>query len=129
MDRSQNMRRIRSTDSGPEMTVRRLLHHSGYRYRLHRRDLPGTPDLVFPGRRKVIFVHGCFWHAHGCARSHSPRSHQDYWDAKLARNVARYSNVVEQLAVMGWTPWVVWECQTTKRDELLHQLRRWLDGP
>jgi len=89
MDRSANMRAIRSKDMQPELKVRSLVHSLGFRFRLHRKDLPGKPDLVFPSRRKVIFVHGCFWHSHGCGLSHIPKSNVAYWGPKLARNIAR----------------------------------------
>ena len=89
MDRSTNMRAIRSKDMKPELAVRSLVHRLGYRFRLHRRELPGKPDLVFSSRQKVIFVHGCFWHAHGCKCAHVPKSNVDYWKPKLERNQVR----------------------------------------
>ncbi len=109
------------------MAVRTLLWGAGYRYRLHRRDLPGSPDIVFPGRRKAVFVHGCFWHQHeGCMRANVPKSRQDYWAPKLARNMARDAAAREALAVAGWGVFVVWECDLKKPDELLLRLRRFL---
>lgn len=118
--RSKNMRRIRSKDMKPEMVVRRLVHGMGYRYRLHRKDLPGKPDLVFPGRKKVIFVHGCFWHQHGdpdCKIARRPKSNLDYWNPKLDRNVERDARNQAKLREMGWDPLIVWECQARGRED------------
>ena len=106
------MSRIRKTDTKPEMAVRRLAHRLGYRFRLHRRDLPGTPDLVFPGRRKVIFVHGCFWHRHSCALAGKvPVKRAEYWGPKLARNVERDIASKGELEALGWRVLTVWECE------------------
>jgi DNA mismatch endonuclease (patch repair protein) len=127
--RSANMARIRSRDTKPEMIVRRLLHAAGYRYRLHRRDLPGNPDLIFARRRKVIFVHGCFWHQHeaeACLDGRKPRSNTGYWDAKLARNVSRDRAAIEQLNAMGWEVLVVWACETKATNELQVRLETFL---
>jgi DNA mismatch endonuclease, patch repair protein len=110
MDRSANMRAIRSKDMRPELTVRSLVHKLGYRFRLHRKDLPGKPDLVFGSRRKVIFVHGCFWHSHACKAAHTPRSNQEYWVPKLRRNRLRDARNVAALKALGWKSLVVWEC-------------------
>lgn len=111
--RSRMMSGIRSKDTGPELVVRRMAHALGYRFRLHRRDLPGRPDLVFPGRRKVVFVHGCYWHRHpGCRFATTPSSNRDFWLAKFARNVERDAEVLERLCGQGWDPLVVWECET-----------------
>jgi DNA mismatch endonuclease (patch repair protein) len=110
--RSDNMRRIRSTDTNPELTLRRLIHKLGYRFRLHRKDLPGRPDIVFPGLRKVIFVHGCFWHQHsGCREGRIPASRIDYWASKLTRNQSRDAANRTLLEEQGWTVLVVWECE------------------
>lgn len=125
------MARIRSRDTKPEMIVRRLLHGEGYRYRLHRRDLPGNPDLIFAGRRKVIFVHGCFWHQHEateCLDGRKPKSNTGYWDAKLARNVARDRASVEALEARGWRALIVWACETKTADTLLEKLVRFLEA-
>jgi DNA mismatch endonuclease (patch repair protein) len=112
IDRSEIMRAVKSRDTKPEMIVRRLVHRLGYRYRLHRQDLPGTPDLTFPGRRKVVFMHGCFWHGHDCARgARVPKNNRDYWTAKIARNQARDANECERLRAMGWSVLTVWECE------------------
>lgn len=111
MDRSANMRAIRSKDMKPELAVRKLVHGMGYRYRLHRHDLPGRPDMVFPSRRKVIFVHGCFWHSHNCKAAHVPKTNQGYWGPKLERNRIRDARNIEALAAKGWQSLVVWECE------------------
>jgi len=114
-ERSENMRRIRSVDMGPEMRVRRLVHALGYRFRLHGKSLPGKPDLVFASRRKVILVHGCFWHHHDadrCLDSRLPRSNRSYWIPKLMANVARDRANLQRLRSMGWDVLVIWDCQT-----------------
>lgn len=121
------MARIRKTDTTPELTVRRIAHELGYRFRLHRRDLPGTPDLVFPSRRKVIMVHGCFWHQHkGCKSATVPKVRQEYWLPKLARNQDRDYKVVHSLRKSGWNTLVVWECETENSGHLKRKLARFL---
>lgn len=127
--RSRTMRAVRSRDTGPEMVVRRLAHGMGYRYRLHRKDLPGAPDLAFPSRRKAVFVHGCFWHWHDCPRGdRMPKSNRDYWTRKLSRNRARDAEHRERLWGMGWGVLTIWECQIGDRDALRARLRAFLDG-
>jgi DNA mismatch endonuclease (patch repair protein) len=108
--RQLNMRRIRGRDTKPEMLVRRGLHARGLRYLLHDRKLPGRPDLVFPRYGAVVFVHGCFWHAHGCALSKLPATRQEFWNKKLAENAARDRRAIEALLADGWRVLVVWEC-------------------
>ena len=127
--RSAVMRRVRGKDTGPEMLVRRLLTALGYRYRLHRADLPGRPDIVFPGRRKAIFVHGCFWHGHDCrAGRNRPASNASYWSVKLARTMARDERHGRELRQAGWTTLVLWECEILKHlDEVREKLLRFLD--
>jgi DNA mismatch endonuclease (patch repair protein) len=123
--RSENMRRIRSKGMKPELQVRRLLHRLGYRYRLHRRDLPGHPDIIFPRLRKAIFVHGCFWHQHeepACRITRVPKSRLEYWAPKLNRNKARDAANMKLLTGMGWTVLVVWECEVLKEQELPQKL-------
>ncbi|MDJ0708030.1 MAG: DNA mismatch endonuclease Vsr [Leptolyngbyaceae cyanobacterium MO_188.B28] len=111
--RSAIMRAVKSGDTKPEMLVRRLVHGLGYRYRLHRADLPGKPDLVFSSQRKVIFVHGCFWHGHHCPRgARIPKSNTDYWLRKITRNQDRDQANLATLRHQGWSALVVWECQT-----------------
>lgn len=107
------MRAVKSKDTAPEMIVRRLVHGLGYRYRLHRKDLPGNPDLVFSGRQKIIFVHGCFWHGHHCKRgARPPKENADYWGPKIARNVDRDTRTQAELRAVGWDVVTVWECET-----------------
>jgi DNA mismatch endonuclease (patch repair protein) len=123
------MRRIRKTDTRPELAVRRLVHAMGYRYRLHRRDLPGTPDLVFPSRKKVILIHGCFWHQHDCPLGRKkPSANPDYWHPKLARNVARDRRSRERLGALGWDVLVIWECETRDPALLAERLRAYLEA-
>jgi len=118
-ERSQHMRKIRKTDTKPELQVRRVAHSLGYRFRLNRRDLPGTPDLVFPRLRKVIFVHGCFWHQHpGCALARLPKSRHEYWLPKLRRNQERDKAARWELERRGWSVGVIWECETKDEQEL-----------
>jgi len=125
--RSANMRAIRSRDMKPELVVRSAAHCLGYRFRLHRRDLPGKPDLAFAGRRKVIFVHGCFWHQHaGCIDGRMPRSNLDYWTPKLTRNVERDAEHIAALKTGGWKVLVIWECETNNAPRLAARLRRFL---
>lgn len=115
------MRRVRSTDTAPEMRVRRLIYGMGYRYRLHDAKLPGKPDLVFLARKKAIFVHGCFWHGHDCrAGRNRPSSNVTYWTAKLDRNRQRDAGNQQRLAALGWRWLIVWEC-TIKDEKLLAQ--------
>ena len=129
--RSEIMSNIRAKGMKPEMAVRRITHAMGYRYRLHRNDLPGKPDLVFPGRHKVIFVHGCFWHQHGdpaCRIARRPKSNQHYWLPKLERNVARDGEQLAELAKLGWDVLVVWECETKDLNRIAGAVKRFL-GP
>jgi len=110
--RSEVMRRVKAKGTSPELKVRRMLWNLGLRYRLHRKDLPGAPDIVLPGRRLVVFVHGCFWHGHDCARgARVPKQNRDYWTAKIGRNRARDERNEAELRARGWTPLVVWECE------------------
>lgn len=127
LERSRLMSRIRSKDTLPEMIVRRIIHRDGYRYRLHVDDLPGKPDLVFPSRRKVIFVHGCFWHGHeGCAIAHQPQSNREFWLAKLKGNKLRDRSAVEQLNALGWSVLVIWECELKDLDAVKSKIRSFL---
>jgi DNA mismatch endonuclease (patch repair protein) len=106
------MARVRQRDSSPEMIVRRALHRRGFRYRLHVKDLPGSPDIVFPSRKLAVFVHGCFWHRHlGCRAATDPKTRQEFWRAKFDRNVERDADVISRLEKMGWRTRVVWECE------------------
>ncbi|MBE95898.1 very short patch repair endonuclease [Marinobacter sp.] len=125
--RRRTMKAVRSRDTKPEMVVRRFLHAKGLRYRLHERDLPGSPDIIFPGKKLVVFVHGCFWHQHpGCPASSRPKTNTEYWDKKLDRNVERDFSVIESLEQQGWSVKIVWECQiknNMKLEELASDIK------
>ncbi len=125
------MASIGKKDTTPELIVRKALHRRGYRYRVHKKDLPGTPDIVFPGRRKVIFVHGCFWHAHGCKIGRPPRSNSSFWKPKLERNKERDKRKEATLKELGWDVLTVWECETHDMESLTPTLVAFLDrgGP
>ena len=125
------MSRIRSRDTKPEKFVRSVVHRLGYRFRLHRKDLPGKPDMVLPRHKAVIFVHGCFWHWHpdpNCRLATMPRSNVEYWKPKLARNRARDQETVEKLEAEGWRVLVVWECQLKNQVELINRIQNFLNG-
>lgn len=128
MNRSQNMRAIRSKGMRPELAVRSLVHQLGYRFRLHRKDLPGKPDLVFASRRKVIFVHGCFWHAHDCKIAHKPKSNADYWGPKLQRNQMRDTKNNDALKAAGWKSLVIWECEIRSGRTLERRVKTFLSA-
>ena len=122
------MSRVRATGTRPEMAVRRLVHGLGYRYRLHGKQLPGRPDLVFARRRKVIFVHGCFWHRHpGCRLARTPKSRVDFWRAKLDGNRERDLLTQRQLRELGWRSLIVWECQLNDLDSVARRVTRFLE--
>lgn len=133
MSRGENMRRIRSKDTAPEMTVRRLVHGLGYRYRLHRKGLPGNPDLVFSSRKKVIFVHGCFWHQHedlSCKITNTPKTNLEYWLPKLERTKQRDELNQQKLKETGWDVLVVWECEIeTFLDKVAKRINKFLNAP
>ena len=117
--RSAVMRQVRSANTSPEMAVRRLLTRMGLRYRLHAKGLPGRPDIVFAGRKAVVFVHGCFWHGHDCARgARAPKANADYWQAKISRNRTRDTQTEAALSAAGWRVIVVWECELKSLDGL-----------
>ncbi|MCX5659760.1 MAG: very short patch repair endonuclease [Planctomycetota bacterium] len=128
--RSRIMAAIRSKDTAPEMVVRRLAHSLGFRFRLHVRGLPGTPDLVFPARRKVVNVHGCFWHMHHCGRCRIPSTRRAFWRAKLTRNRERDRKTTRQLRRLGWKVLTVWECeaQPKRLPRLTERLGKFLKG-
>lgn len=109
--RSFIMSKVGQKNTAPEMTLRRALHARGFRYRLHRRDLPGAPDLVFPSRQKVVFVHGCFWHGHDCRWGRAPKSRGEYWLPKIEANRVRDNLALTKLSDMGWQTFVVWQCE------------------
>ena len=116
------MAAVRQRDTAPEMSVRRLLHGMGYRYRLHRRDLPGSPDLVFPKPKKVILVHGCFWHGHTCPKGALPKTRVGFWATKIERNKERDARVLAQLQAIGWRAITVWQCELADRTMLKKRL-------
>lgn len=125
--RSRIMRAIKSRNTAPELLVRRLAHRMGYRFRLHRSDLPGTPDLVFPSKRKVVFVHGCFWHCHDCnGGPRMPGRNRAYWKAKLTRNQNRDAAARSALTALGWKARVFWECELADPKRIERCLRRFL---
>ena len=124
------MQAVRSKDTGPEMVVRRIAHGMGFRYRLHRADLPGKPDLVFPARRKVVFVHGCFWHGHDCERgARQPKANADYWRTKIQRNRQRDRNSTEELKAKGWKALTLWECELRDTGAVRQRIYKFLGHP
>jgi DNA mismatch endonuclease (patch repair protein) len=128
--RRENMRQIRSTNTRPEKVLRQLLHRSGYRFRLHCKDLPGKPDLVFRSRKKIILLHGCFWHQHpGCREGRVPGSRPDYWGPKLAKNIERDAAHESALAGEGWSVLVIWECELKSPEEVLKHAGTFLGPP
>ncbi|WP_026120928.1 very short patch repair endonuclease [Paraburkholderia kururiensis] len=127
-ERSERMSRIKGKNTKPELFVRSLVHRMGYRYRLHRKGLPGRPDLVFAKRRKVIFVHGCFWHRHeGCRLARLPKSRLDFWRPKLDANAKRDKEVELRLAELGWKVLTIWECEVKEGAALASRIRAFLD--
>ncbi|MDQ6701048.1 MAG: DNA mismatch endonuclease Vsr [Acidobacteriota bacterium] len=128
-ERSERMGRVRSKDTKPELTVRRLVHSLGFRYRLHNRELPGTPDLVFCSRRKIIFVHGCFWHRHDpeCPLTRLPKSNLEFWLRKLEQNRTRDNKNIKRLRADGWRVMVVWECELSNLEALTRRIRPFLE--
>lgn len=125
--RRRMMQSVKSKNTKPEMQVRRLLHARGYRFRLHKRELPGSPDLVFPSREKVIFVNGCFWHGHACPNGQrQPKTNVAYWRPKISRNKARDEENLKQLTELGWKALVVWECEMENKNSLISRLLNFL---
>ena len=129
--RSERMGRVKATGSAAELQIRRLVHRLGYRFRLHGARLPGKPDLVFASRRKVIFVHGCFWHRHpdpNCRLARLPKSRQDFWVPKLEGNRERDLRIADELERLGWRSLVIWECQLRDTAFLENEIRTFLDS-
>ncbi|WP_150047948.1 very short patch repair endonuclease [Methylomonas rhizoryzae] len=124
--RSGIMTSVKSKNTGPEVQIRKMLHALGYRYRLHRKELPGSPDIVFPGKRKAIFVHGCFWHGHDCRWGKLPKSNIDYWQSKISDNISRDTRNQAALRLLGWSSLVVWQCELRNSDDLKTKLVRYL---
>lgn len=122
------MQSVKSADTGPEIAVRKLLFSRGYRFRLHCGSLPGKPDIVFPGKRKAIFVHGCFWHGHNCAKGRAPKSRHDYWLPKLEANAERDRRKTAEIEASGWSVLVVWQCETADVDRLARKLVAFIEG-
>jgi DNA mismatch endonuclease (patch repair protein) len=125
--RSENMSAVRGKNTAPERLVRSTLHRLGFRCRLHRKDLPGTPDIVFPGRRSMMFIHGCFWHGHKCRRGSLPSSNTEFWQRKIAGNCARDGRTKKELRHQGWLVMTVWECETKDKGKLEKRLSRFLE--
>ena len=123
------MQSVGTKNTKPEVAVRQLLHGLGYRYRLHRADLPGTPDIVFPRRRKVLLVHGCFWHGHGCRKGQLPKSRLEYWGAKIDRNKQRDEATIMALTQAGWSALVIWQCEIADLRSLTNRLVEFLGPP
>jgi DNA mismatch endonuclease (patch repair protein) len=122
------MRAVKGKNTAPEMAIRRLVHRMGYRYRLHRKDLPGKPDLVFPARRKVIFIHGCFWHGHDCKRgARMPKTNREYWREKISRNQERDTENIDSLYRMGWHVMIIWECEINSNNCIEKTLELFLE--
>lgn len=122
------MGRIRGKDTKPEIIVRSLLHAAGYRFRLHSKKLPGTPDIVLPKYNSVIFVHGCYWHRHeGCKYAYTPKSRKDFWEKKFKDNIERHKKVSQQLQELGWYELIVWECETKDIESLVIRLSEFLN--
>jgi DNA mismatch endonuclease (patch repair protein) len=127
-ERSRIMARVKGRDTKPERIVRRLLHSLGYRFRLHRKNLPGKPDIVLSKHKKVIYVHGCFWHGHlGCRRAARPTTNIEFWNAKIDGNIARDMTAQRDIVGLGWQYLVVWQCETRNLDELTHKLENFLE--
>lgn len=127
--RSALMGRIRGRDTRPELAVRRALHALGYRFRTHASEVPGRPDIVFPKRRAAVFVHGCFWHRHGCTKTYTPKSRRGFWEEKFAANVERDGRAREALARDGWRVFVAWECEIESDPALVERLAAFLGPP
>lgn len=125
--RSAIMRRVRREGTEPELAVRRMLHRMGYRFRLHAKELAGSPDVVFRPRKAVIFVHGCFWHGHDCRWRRPVKSNSEYWAAKIERNQRRDAAALKALAALGWRSLVVWECEVKHAEVLAERLQTFLD--
>jgi DNA mismatch endonuclease (patch repair protein) len=127
--RSKIMSSVKSKDTKPEIIVRKLLHSMGYRFRLHREDLPGTPDIVLPKYKKVIFVHGCFWHGHeGCPRAKLPKTNKEFWRVKITKNMARDAETMQDLSRTGWQSLVIWTCEIKDLEQLSKKIRNFLSN-
>jgi DNA mismatch endonuclease (patch repair protein) len=126
--RSWNMSRIKSSNTKPELIVRSILHRMGFRFRLHRKDIPGKPDIVLPKYKTVIFVHGCFWHRHeGCKYAYTPKSRVDFWEAKFSSNIKRDIKVKKQLDELNWNIFVIWECELSDINSLRKKIQKYFN--
>jgi len=125
--RRRIMQSVKHKDTGPEIVVRKMLHARGYRYRLHRKDLPGRPDIVFGSKRKAIFVHGCFWHGHGCSKGKLPKSNLNYWRPKIESNKSRDARNRADLEAAGWDVMVIWQCELVDRQTLWQKLQEFVE--
>jgi len=126
--RSEIMGRVGSKNTKPEIAIRKILSSMGYRYRLHRKDLPGKPDIAFMGKKKVVFINGCFWHRHpGCPNTRTPKSRIDYWTRKFDQNVARDKKNIAELKDLGWDTLIIWECEIAQTEEIRNRLRSFLE--
>ena len=123
------MQSVGQRNTGPEVTLRKELHRLGYRFRLHRRDLPVRPDLVFPSRNKAVFVHGCFWHGHDCAKGRLPKSRPEFWVPKIEGNKARDARAIEKLEELGWATHVVWQCELKNPERAVKEVATFLGPP
>ena len=129
-ERSRIMRAVKSRDTDPEMRLRKMLHSMGFRYRLHCKDLPGKPDIVFPSMRKVVFVNGCFWHGHDCARgAKKPKTNREYWRDKITCNMKRDRGHNRELKALGWDVMTVWECELKELRKIGDKVSRFLNPP
>ena len=126
--RRRIMQAVKAKNTGPEMVVRRMLHRGGYRYSLHRKDLPGRPDIVFKGRRKAILVHGCFWHGHECSKGKLPKSKLNYWQPKIEQNKARDTRNIAELEAIGWQVLVIWQCEIADGQALWLRLQEFVEN-
>ncbi len=127
--RSWNMGRIRSKNTKPEIIVRSILHHLGYRFRIHRRDLPGTPDIVLPKYNSIIFVHGCFWHRHpGCSYAYMPKSRIEFWEQKFTDTIKRDERTMDALTKLGWKVLIIWECELKEPEAVVKKLESFLSN-
>lgn len=125
--RRRIMQSVKTKNTSPELLLRRALFAAGFRFRLHRKSLPGSPDIVFPGRKKVIFVNGCYWHGHGCSKGQPPKSRLEYWEPKIRANRERDRRNLEKLEALGWAACVVWQCELNDMENLLPRLGTFLN--
>lgn len=128
--RSEIMSEISGKNTKPELLIRKALFSEGYRYRLHRKELPGNPDIIFPGRKKVIFINGCYWHGHNCKKAALPETNKQFWEKKISGNVARDKKNLDKLLKMGWKSFVIWQCEIKKSSlgNIIKQAKKFLEN-